>query len=71
MIGIEAGEAWKESEEVVELEVKRPLDSLSIRLASDERSELRREAQELGVGPTTLVRMWVLEKLRENAPARK
>ena len=26
--------------------------------------QLRREARDLGVGPTTLARMWILEKLR-------
>ncbi len=61
-------EAWQESDEVVEVEVKRPLDKVvSVRLPSDKWEELRREALELGVGPTTLARMWVLEKLRQSS----
>jgi hypothetical protein len=62
---LEAGDTWRDDDEVVELEVKRPLDKvIPVRLASREWEELRREARELGVGPTTLSRMWILEKLR-------
>ncbi|HXE73006.1 MAG TPA: hypothetical protein VNO81_10130 [Candidatus Nitrosotenuis sp.] len=57
---------WEQTDEVVEVEVRRPLDKvIPVRLASDKWEALRREAQELGVGPTTLARMWILEKLRE------
>ena len=63
---IEEGEAWEETDEVVEIEVKRPLDKvIPVRLPSEKWEELRREARELGVGPTTLARMWILEKLRQ------
>lgn len=69
---IEEGEAWEETDEVVEVEVKRPLDKvLPVRLPSDKWEDLRREARELGVGPTTLARMWILEKLRQVLLARK
>ena len=69
---IESGEAWDETDEVVELEVKRPLDKvIPVRLPSEKWEELRREARELGVGPTTLARMWILEKLRQALLARK
>ena len=69
---IEEGEAWEETDEVVEIEVKRPLDKVvPVRLPSDKWEELRREARELGVGPTTLARMWILEKLRQVLLARK
>lgn len=69
---IEQGEAWEETDEVVEIEVKRPLDKVvPVRLPSDKWEELRREARELGVGPTTLARMWILEKLRQVLLARK
>jgi len=62
---IEQGDAWEETDEVVEIQVKRPLDKvIPVRLPSDKWEELRREARELGVGPTTLARMWILEKLR-------
>jgi hypothetical protein len=69
---IEEGEAWEETDEVVEVEVKRPLDKvIPVRLPSDKWEELRREARELGVGPTTLARMWILERLRQVMLARK
>jgi hypothetical protein len=62
---LEMGEAWDESDEVVEVEVKRPLDKvIPVRLSSDKWNALRHEVQELGVGPSTLLRMWVLDKLR-------
>jgi hypothetical protein len=68
----EEGEAWEEADEVVEIEVKRPLDKIvPVRLPSDKWEELRREARELGVGPATLARMWILEKLRQALLARK
>lgn len=57
-----AGDAGK----VVEAEVKRPLDKvIPIRLPAAKWEALRREANEMGIGPTTLARMWLLEKLRE------
>ena len=69
---IEEGEAWEEADEVVKVEVKRPLDKVvPVRLTSDTWEELRREARELGVGPTTLARMWILEKVRQVALTRK
>ena len=62
----EAGEdAWEESDEVVEIEVKRRLDKvIPIRLSGDKWEALRAEAAELGIGPTTLARVWILERLR-------
>jgi hypothetical protein len=60
---------WEETDEVVEIEVKRPLDK--VRLSSEKWEELRREARELGVGPTTLAQMWILEKLRRVMLTRK
>jgi len=63
---LEEGEAWEETDEVVEIEVKRPLNKvIPVRLSSEKWEELRREAHDLGVGPTTLARMWILEKLRQ------
>jgi hypothetical protein len=59
------GNAWDDTDEVVEIEVKAPLDKVvPVRLTSDKWAALRREATELGIGPTTLARMWILEKLR-------
>lgn len=35
-----------------------------IRLTAEHWTELRKTAAELGLGPTTLARMWILETLR-------
>lgn len=68
---IEQGEAWNEADEVVEVEVKKPLDKvIPVRLSAEKWEELRKEAHELGVGPTTLARMWILERLRQQTKAR-
>ena len=62
---IEQGDAWEENDEVVKLEVKKPLDKvIPIRLSADKLEQIREEARELGVGPTTLARMWILEHLK-------
>jgi hypothetical protein len=67
---IEQGEAWDESDEVVEVEVKKPLDKvIPVRLSGEKWEELRKEARELGIGPTTLARMWILERLRQRTKA--
>jgi len=59
-------EGWEETDEVVEVQVKRPLDKVvAVRLAADAWEELRREARERGVGPSTLARTWILQKLNE------
>ena len=67
---IERGDAWDESDEVVKVEVMKALDKvIPVRLSAEKWEELRREARELGVGPTTLARMWILECLRQKAQA--
>ncbi len=67
---IEKGEAWDEGDEVVKIEVKTPLDKvIPVRLSSEKWEELRVEAKELGIGPTTLARMWILERLRHKVKA--
>jgi len=67
---IEAGNAWDENDEVVQVEVKKPLDKvIPVRLSADKWDELRREARGLGIGPTTLARMWLLERLRQRVKA--
>lgn len=66
---IEQGNAWEETDEVVQLEAKRPLDKvIPVRLSADKWEQIRREARELGVGPTTLARMWIMERLRKKSP---
>lgn len=43
-------------------------DRLSLRLAPTDREALTRLAHERGVGPSTLVRIWIKERLRQEAP---
>ena len=65
-------DAWDAGDEVVQLDVKEPLDKvIPVRLSSEKWEALRREARELGVGPSTLARMWLLEKLRRKRIARR
>jgi hypothetical protein len=67
---IERGDAWNESDEVVRVEVKKPLDKvIPVRLPADKWEQIREEARELGVGATTLARMWILERLRQRVKA--
>ena len=67
---IEQGDAWDETDEVVQIEVKKPLNMvIPVRLPADKWEQIRQEARELGVGPTTLARMWLLERLRQRVKA--
>ncbi len=62
----EVTDTWQEDAAEIEVEVKRPLDKvIPIRLSADKWEALRAEAKELGLGPTTLARMWIMEKLRD------
>ena len=49
---------------------KRLSTGVTIRLDPDTLEHLRALAQEKGIGPTTLIRMWVLERLGKNAANR-
>jgi len=54
----------EEIEELVKVEVRKPLEKIvPIRLSSEHWAELYRYAHELGIGPTTLARMWIIERL--------
>lgn len=69
---IEQGEAWDDTDEAVTLDVKRPLDKvIPVRMPSETWEQLRREARDLGVGPSTLARMWLIERLRAAARSRR
>ena len=62
---LETEEAWDASDEVVEVRAKRPLDKvIPVRLESKDWDRLRVIANEIGVGPSTLARIWILERLR-------
>jgi DNA-binding CsgD family transcriptional regulator len=61
---LEEGEAWEPSDEPVQLEARTPLDKVvPIRLSARHWEDLRRIAGELGLGPTTLARVWIMERL--------
>jgi len=52
----------------IEVMVKGDLaERLTVRLDQEDRQELDRRAREMGVGPSTLVRMWVKERLARTA----
>jgi predicted DNA binding CopG/RHH family protein len=42
-----------------------PKKALTVRLPQTTVAALTREASEKGIGPSTLVRMWILERLRQ------
>ena len=44
-------------------------ERLTLRLDQADRQELARHAREKGVGPSTLARMWLKERLRQEAEA--
>jgi hypothetical protein len=63
---IEAGEDGAMDGEPVALRIKAPLEKVvPLRMSDAQWRVLAREADELGLRPTTLMRMWVLERLRE------
>ena len=65
---IDEGEAWQDDDEVVVVAAKRPLDKvIPVRVSAEDWEQLRHEAGEVGVGPTTLVRIWLLERLRRGS----
>lgn len=43
----------------------RPKKGITVRLEEDSLAVLREEARAKGIGPSTLIRMWVLERLGE------
>lgn len=63
---IEQGDDWNKTDEVVQAEVRKPLDKvIPVRLPADRWEELSQEARELGTEPSTLARIWILDLLRE------
>ena len=43
---------------------------ITIRFDAETLAELRKRAHEQGIGPTTLARMWILERLRSSEESR-
>lgn len=44
---------------------KRLSEGLTVRLDLETLEELRNRARQMGIGPTTLARVWILERMRE------
>jgi|GEM_PF-2124994 hypothetical protein len=69
------GDTWDNSRPLSETErphFKRPMEKvIPIRVSAEQWQALREEAERLGIGPTTLVRMWALEQLRAVRTARQ
>lgn len=58
---------YKKELKKIKLEIKRPLKmTFTVRLDPKTVKELDSVAKEKGVGPRTLARMWLLEKLKED-----
>lgn len=55
----------------VKIEVKCQMQSVSIRLCKEDLDRIKVEAGRLGIGPTTLMRMWLREKSRHRQPVRQ
>ena len=63
------GDAWADTDGV-EVDINAPLKVVvELRLPSDIWGELPKEARKRGVGPSTLVAVWIGEKLRDGAGA--
>lgn len=45
-----------------------PKKPMTVRLGQTDLARLTKQAQKLGVGPSTLARMWILERLRTQQP---
>jgi predicted DNA binding CopG/RHH family protein len=50
---------------IVGFRAARKSDTMTVRFAPDDIARIREEAIQKGLGPTTLIRMWVLEHLKE------
>lgn len=64
-------EFWDESQPVNLRIAKNLSEGITIRLDPATTSQLRAEAAKKGIGPTTLVRMWVIERLGEPEGSRR
>jgi hypothetical protein len=56
---------WDEFEPVKVKFAKNLSEGITVRFDRETLASLRAQARDQGIGPTTLVRMWVLERLRQ------
>ena len=62
----DSADYWDQMEDVTdEVIVRRPTAIVSIRIPEGELKQIKRLAQEQGLGHTTLIRMWIREKLKK------
>lgn len=47
-----------------------PKKGITVRLAQDSLTALTEQAHDMGIGPSTLARMWILERLKEERLAK-
>ena len=59
---------WGEFKPVKVRYAKNLSEGITIRFDKETLEQLRREAQAKGIGPTTLARMWILERLKHPQP---
>jgi len=65
----DSADYWDDLEEVTEVVFEqRPKGTIAMRLDTDDLTKLKQLAIKQGVGYSTLVRMWVKEKLASVAP---
>jgi len=56
---------WDEMEEVEMTFERPPLETVSIRMEKEDLEFVKRLAKRMGIGYSTLLRIWIKEKLRE------
>jgi predicted DNA binding CopG/RHH family protein len=61
---------WEELEPVKMQFTKKPSKPVNVRFDDDALRDIRTLALQRGIGATTLIRMWALEKLREEKQSR-
>ena len=57
-------EAWKKGKPVKIIFAKNLSETINIRLDSKTLEIVRNKASEKGLGPTQLIRMWIMEKIK-------
>lgn len=63
---IEQGESGQQTTKVTRTRASRQLHKVvPVRLPADKWELIREEANALGIGPTTLARIWILDSLRK------
>jgi predicted DNA binding CopG/RHH family protein len=60
---------WDELKPVQVRFAKNLSTGITIRLNPETLRKVRRLAQEKGIGPSVMIRMWVMERLKENQPS--